>query len=287
MIDGQGTSNEAMAPDEAGHVGRKYSAPAAEKLLDIIEYASAVPEPMTATEIAAGLGRNVHELYRIIQVLEARGYLYRPPGSDHYHVSLKLFELAHQIPATRQLADAALPIMQALAPQAMQSCHLGVLSGRDLLIIIQANAPLPMGYSVALGARFPFEETSSGLVLYAHSAPDTRAALDRAVGNEAALATVRQQAAKILSRGHDLRPSIAVEGVTNVSAPIFDYLGHVVAALTVPYLRQRAATVPLEEVLDLTIRAGADVSRQLGAGSRRTAEEAPAPPPKRTRRGRG
>ena len=50
-------------------------------------------------------------------MLEARGYLYRRARSDRYRLSLKLFELAHQTPSVRQLTDAALPVMQALAPR--------------------------------------------------------------------------------------------------------------------------------------------------------------------------
>ena len=51
---------------------------------------------------------------------------------------------------------------QALAPSTQQSCHLVVLSGREALIVLQIDSPLPMRYSVMLGAKFPFEETSSG-----------------------------------------------------------------------------------------------------------------------------
>jgi DNA-binding IclR family transcriptional regulator len=50
--------------------------------------------------------------------------------------------------------------------------------------------------------------------------------------------------------------------------PIFDYLGHIVAALTVPYMPQRASTVPLERVCELTVEAGLAISRDLGAGNR-------------------
>jgi DNA-binding IclR family transcriptional regulator len=50
--------------------------------------------------------------------------------------------------------------------------------------------------------------------------------------------------------------------------PIFDYLGHVVAALTMPYVPQRAATVPLETARDLVVEAGRAISIDLGAGSR-------------------
>ncbi|WP_306119075.1 MULTISPECIES: IclR family transcriptional regulator [unclassified Roseitalea] len=275
MRDTRSKPAPAAVPTERGK--RTYNVPAAEKALDLIEYAATMPEGLTATELAAGVGRSVHEIYRVIQVLEARGYLYRPPGSDRYKLSLKLFELAHRIPTTRQLADAALPIMQALAPATMQSCHLAVLSGADVLIIMQADPPLPMRYSVSLGARFPFEETSSGLLLYAFSDAATREGLDRAVAaretGAGPVATVRRQAEEIVARGHDLRASLAVDGVTNISVPIFDYLGHVVAALTVAHLKQRAATVPLETVLEHTIDAGRALSRQLGAGSRLSEDE--------------
>ncbi len=57
--------------------------------------------------------------------------------------------------------------------------------------------------------------------------------------------------------------------------PVFDYLGHVVAALTVPYMPQRAARVPLEQVRELTIEAGRAISLNLGAGSREPAAAAP------------
>lgn len=266
-------------PEERGgeRGARKYSVPAAEKTLEILEYAAAMPGGLSATELAAGLGRGVNEIYRILQVLDSRGYLYRPPGSDRYFMSLKLFELAHEVPATRKLADAALPIMQALAPDTLQSCHLAVLNGSDVLIILQCDPPLPMRYSVSLGARFPFEETSSGLVLYANADARVREALDRILASRPQggqqLRTLHRQAEGILERGHDLRPSLSVDGVTNISVPIHDHLGHAVAALTVAYLKQRAATVPIEAVFKRTIDAGLALSRQLGAGSRLPKQE--------------
>ncbi len=253
---------------------RTYSVPAAEKALDIIEFLAAQPDGMTVTEIAAGLSRTVHELYRVVLVLEARGYLYRRAGSDRYRLSLKLFELAHQTSSVRQLTDAALPIMQALAPQAQQSCHLAVMSGHEALIVLQIDSPLPMRYSVMLGAKFDFAETSSGVIIYAYSTEQVRGELDAylvAEGRAAETADVHARAAGILDTGSEVKTSLAVGGVTNISVPVFDYLGHIVAALTVPYVPQRAATVTLEAVRELAVEAGRRISMNLGAGSREVA----------------
>jgi len=262
---------EAMEP-EAGK--RTYSVPAAEKALDIIEFLAGQSDGMTVTEIAAALGRSVHELYRVVLVLEARGYLYRRSGSDRYRISLKLFELAHQTSSVRQLTDAALPTMQALSPMAQQSCHLAVLSGHEALIVLQIDSPLPMRYSVMLGAKFDFAETSSGVVIYAHSSEPVRLQLDAAlVDRKAELAAVHSRARAILRDGYEVKKSLAVGGVTNISVPVFDYLGHIVAALTVPYVPQRAATVSLDSVRVMAVEAGRRISTDLGAGSRATAPE--------------
>lgn len=250
---------------------RNYSVPAAEKALDIIEFLASQPDGLTVTEIAGALGRTVHELYRVILVLEARGYLYRRSGSDRYRLSLKLFELAHQTSSVRQLTDAALPVMQALAPKAQQSCHLAVMSGHEALIVLQIDSPLPMRYSVMLGAKFDFAETSSGVVIYAYSPEHVRQQLDASLmaqGRSVEIAAVATRASSILELGYEVKTSLAVGGVTNISVPVLDYLGNVVAALTVPYVPQRAARVPLEAVRDLAVAAGRAISTDLGAGSR-------------------
>jgi DNA-binding IclR family transcriptional regulator len=250
---------------------RSYSVPAAEKALDIIEFLAGQPDGMTVTEIAGALQRSVHELYRVVLVLEARGYLYRRAGSDRYRLSLKLFELAHQTSSVRQLTDAALPIMQALSPKAQQSCHLAVLSGHEALIVLQIDSPLPMRYSVMLGAKFDFAETSSGVVIYAYSSDEVRGQLDtylKSEGRNTEVADVAARAKSIGRLGFEVKKSLAVGGVTNISVPVFDYLGHVVAALTVPYVPQRAATVSIEKVRDFAIEAGRAISTNLGAGSR-------------------
>jgi DNA-binding IclR family transcriptional regulator len=271
MSTGEADLPEAMET-EAGK--RTYSVPAAEKVLDIIEFLAGQSDGMTVTEIAAALGRSVHELYRVVLVLEARGYLYRRSGSDRYRISLKLFELAHQTSSVRQLTDAALPTMQALSPMAQQSCHLAVLSGHEALIVLQIDSPLPMRYSVMLGAKFDFAETSSGVVIYAHSSEPVRQQLDAALADrKAELAAVHSRARAILRDGYEVKKSLAVGGVTNISVPVFDYLGHIVAALTVPYVPQRAATVSLDSVRVMAVEAGRRISTDLGAGSRATAPE--------------
>lgn len=262
---------EAVPPadDAEAESGRRdYKVPAAEKALDILEFMAGCREDVTQTEISAALGRSIHEVYRIIQLLEGRGYLIRTK-SDRYRLSLKLFELAHMHPPVNRLIDTALPVMRALAGRADQSCHLVVLRGSTVLIVLQVESPLPMRYSVALGSHFPILETSSGAVLLAFMPPDERdALLDRLLAEgEAGVerAAVEERLSAILDNGFEMRASLAVDGCTNITLPIRDHMGATIAALTVPYLPQKQARLSRAAVFEEARAAALEISRGLGA----------------------
>ncbi len=101
------------------------------------------------------------EVYRIIQLLERRGYLQRDPASDLYVASLKLFTLAHSTQQIRGLSDAAIGPMRELVNAINQSCHLAVLDrrrGGDRLPgqFAAGDALLGIAWRTVSGARDQF-----------------------------------------------------------------------------------------------------------------------------------
>lgn len=237
--------------------GRRYSAPALEKGLDILELLAAGQEGMTQSTIAARLGRSVSELFRMLAVLEQRGYIYRERPEDLYYLSLRMFELANRHPPTKRLLDVALPQMRALAETARQSVHLAVRSDQDLLIIAQIESPEPAGLTVRLGRR-PLAATASGRVLMAFSRagsatdPSGPAAHERGADSSAADAV---RVASIAERGYEEVDDESLSGVTDISYPLTDLTGLAVAALTVPYLRRRGSQPSAARVRELVAAA--------------------------------
>ncbi len=63
--------------------------------------------------------------------------------------------------------------------------------------------------------------------------------------------------------------SFTIAGVVNISAPVRDITGRVVAAMTVPYVRRLSGTtvVPLDEARESLLEMADRISRQLGAGA--------------------
>src|SRR5579862_4783552 len=145
----------------------KYRAPALEKGLAVLELLARANEPMSLNAISRSLNRSASELFRMIQVLESHGYLELANTGEGYVLSNKLFALGMTRAPTRALHDAALPVMHRLAERIGQSCHLGVVSADQMVIVARVEAPGDLGFSVRIGYRRALIASTSGLVLYA------------------------------------------------------------------------------------------------------------------------
>ena len=153
----------------AAHV---YAVPALEKGLDLLELLSAEAAPQSQAEIARKLGRSPGEIFRMLNCLERRGWIGKEEGSGRYHVTLKLYELAHTHTPVEQLLRAAARPMRALARSLRESVHLSVLSQGKLVVLAQEESPEPRRLSIEVGGRFPAVHTVSGRLLLAHLSKD-------------------------------------------------------------------------------------------------------------------
>src|SRR5690606_35534132 len=101
-------SGGSMPGSDTTRTDRHYAAPALEKGLDILELLSAEGDGLTQHQIAQSLGRSASEIFRMLSVLERRGYLLRA-ADGVYRLSLRMFELAHRHPPIRRLLTVAMP----------------------------------------------------------------------------------------------------------------------------------------------------------------------------------
>jgi DNA-binding IclR family transcriptional regulator len=253
--------------DEATGRQARYRVPAVDKALDILELLSKEANGLAMTTLAERLDRTISEIYRTVQLLEARGYLERNADGDRYSVTMKLFRLAHAMPRVHSVSALALPIMEQLAADIEQSCHLAVLDGFDILIIAQVDSPLPRQYSVTLGARLPVWEASSGNLLLAQLPEAKREALFRSMSRVVApevLQQFRERVAEIAGTGQEQRESYFVSGLLSISRPIFNHFNTTIAALTVPFLHHKRVVVTPEEASERLAQAARQLSRELG-----------------------
>jgi len=243
----------------------KYRAPALEKGLAVLELLAGAQAPMSLNAVSRALNRSISELFRMIQVLEFHGYLELAGSGEGYVLSNKLFALGMRRAPIRNLHDAALPVMHRLAESIGQSCHLGVASADQMVIVARVEAPGYLGFSVRVGYRRPLVDSTSGLVLYAFQSELVRTEWKRRL----APTVDRREWMRFERQGHAARKSgyvtsesHDVQGVIDLSTPVTQS-GGVAAALTVPYMKSaRSLSVP--ETVGPLVAAAREISAELG-----------------------
>lgn len=228
---------------------RRYRAPALEKGLDILELLAAQGAPMTPSQISAALERSMSELFRMIQVLEYKGYITPAETGDGYELSNKLFTLGMARAPIRSLLEAALPIMRELSRAVRQSCHLAVVSDDQMVVVARVENEGYLGFSVRPGYRRSLIESTSGSVLFAFQPPAVRQVwAERLRPLETAGRSLKDFVARtdaIRERGYEQAESGFTRGVTDLSAPVLSG-GAAIAALTIPFVQ----TLPLQVGVD-------------------------------------
>jgi DNA-binding IclR family transcriptional regulator len=249
----------------------RYGAPALEKGLDLLEILADEAGALTQKQLAERVGRSVGEIFRMLGVLERRGYVVRDGLTGRYSLTLKLFVLGNRHQPTRRLQAAALPVMQELAEAIGQSCHLVVATEERMTVVAQAEPRGPMVFTVKQGADFPLSAHRVSARILAAFAPQARRdAMLRAMSAQdgtSDAAALRSRLERIAREGCDIVPSETIGGVIDLAFPVFDHEGYAKASLVVPLLPEIGRTPETETVKARVAEAARRISVATGGAA--------------------
>ncbi|KYZ88073.1 IclR family transcriptional regulator domain-containing protein [Alloalcanivorax xenomutans] len=107
------------------------------RALDVLELLERTSEPLSLTEVVAAMGEATTIVYRILQTLEARGYVYRRPGDKRYSYtgrSTGAGSISRAVDLLRAAAD--------YLPESASTEQLSRQAGLDPHIALEILAPL-------------------------------------------------------------------------------------------------------------------------------------------------
>jgi len=244
----------------------RYRAPALEKGLDVIELLAAEKTPLNLSAISQRLGRSSGELFRMLQVLEFKGFITTSDSGNGYVLTNKLFALAMAQAPVRSLVETALPIMRKLTFEIGQSCHIAVASEDQIVVITRIERPGDLGFSVRIGYRREIVRATSGLVLFAYQNEDVRRSwLKRCRLKGDAADSFVERANAVRTRGHHEAASDFVRGIVDLSAPILR--GETaVAALTCPFVHSNPLVMEMDQSVEHIRAAARLISEEIAHG---------------------
>jgi DNA-binding IclR family transcriptional regulator len=185
-------------------------------------------------------------VFRMVSQLLDLGWMER--DGDRYVVGKRLFELASLARVRTRLRELVLPFMQDLYEATHETVHLAVLDDTDVLYIEKIAGHRRAQCPSRVGGRMPAHCTALGKVLLGH-AP---AALEQVVAAKLRSRTpativsanrLRQEVAQVRRDGAGYDREECVPGLGCVAAPLMQFDGRCVAAISIaaPIRRQQFA----------------------------------------------
>jgi DNA-binding IclR family transcriptional regulator len=240
-----------------------------DRALSVLEILAAHREA-GVTDIAAELGVHKSTAFRLVAVLESRGFVEQLADRGKYRLGFGVVRLAGAAAAQSDIAQEGRRVCQALAADLEETVNIAILDSDRAVNITQVRGPAALSTHNWVGQGTPLHATSSGKVLLAH-APDTvrKSALSRELQRYTGATitdpeVLRQDLDRIVELGWGSTVEEFEVGLSAVAAPVRGADGDVVAALSVsgPSFRMGVQDFPR---LARRVVAGADeLSRRLG-----------------------
>lgn len=230
-------------------------------------------EQATAAELAEVLGEPRSSVHRLLRQLYEVGWVDQSTGRGQWTVGLQLFRLGSTAVQRMDVRKAALPHMVELHEYSGETVFLIIRRDLVAVCIERLEGRRVQSIALMLGGSMPLHCGAGPLALLAHL-PDevhrewmvatSTSGLEQMNRSEPpTVASVEEELKLIRARGYAVSDRDVTPGIAAVGAPVFDYRGRVVAAMSVSGIRESI----LDPELDLagrTVAAAAAASRDLG-----------------------
>lgn len=223
--------------------------PAADQTLRILRHLARRPAPIAASALARDLGIPRSTVYHLLAALEAHGFVVHLAQEQRWGLGTSAFELAGGYARQEPLARLGRPLIAALADRIGENAHLAVMSGRDVLYIVEERAMRRPTLVTEVGVRLPAHLTATGRAMLAalpHPQvralfPDTSAFTTRTGTGPSRPPELRTMLREVRRRGFSVEDDEVTIGFSSVGLAVCDHSGWPVAAIAVTWASDAAS----------------------------------------------
>ena len=239
--------------------------------LDVLEEFKGDAVELGVTELSKKLKLHKNNIFRLLATLEARGYIEQNKSTENYRLGLKSLELGQTFIRQMGLLRQARQTLERLAERANETTYLAIIRNHDVIYLDVVEANQTVRVASRVGLRLPPYCTAVGKVLIAsESEEEIRKRLPEIMEKRTPKTLTDpkglvEHLKKVNSQGYALDDEEFEEGVRCIGAPVRDYTGNVVAAVSIsgPAMRMTEKKI-VDDLVHAVKEAAEEISRRLG-----------------------
>jgi len=240
-----------------------------ERVFMILEYLSQSNIPRGPTEIAVATGLNKSTVYRLVSSMCSGGYLERTYAGT-YHISVKLVEIVSNHISNLELQTEARPFLSELHAQLGLIVHLGILDSDEVVYVEKMDINRNLRIYAQIGMRVPAFCSSLGKCLLSSLSGEEFDVLFRdrslnryTINTITTIPELKEHLREVRRQGWALDNEEYIAGNRCVAAPIFDYRGEIIAAVSASGPTSLLSDKRIPVVVERVRQAASEISRRL------------------------
>jgi DNA-binding IclR family transcriptional regulator len=247
------------------------SVPALVRGLAILERIAKSRRGLTFAQLTRHFDFPKSSVHTLLLTFEREGYLRRDTDTGRYMAGAKLVNIASMTVDSIVLQEKAAPLLHALAAETGMTAHLAILDRDEVALVAKVDRPGRHRVATWIGKRVDVHCTSLGKSLIAYF-PDED--VDRLIGDRGLLRhnentivspqRLKEELARTRALGYAMDDEEEEIGVRCIGAPVRNWDGHVVAAVSVTGSTSRINAETLEQIAGQVKQTALGISRQLG-----------------------
>ena len=243
-----------------------------ERALQILNCFSTEKQSLTLSQISEILNLSRATILRLCSTLIKYRFLKQDVSSKQYSLGIRIFELGTIVFHSFSLRRIASPHLSKLQMKLGTTVFLGILDNDELLFIDKKDDPMnPITFSAKIGTRRPPHWGMLGPAILAYlpendvekllqKFPVKAAAKNSLRKNEEFLKWLKQ----IKQQGYVFDDQTAMDGISGISAPIFDLSGKAIGAIGAAFISSSVNSKSLKKIIKEAINAAQNISRDMG-----------------------
>ncbi len=229
-----------------------YLVPAVDKALRILAMLKSEGREMTMAEIARATGWHKSSVQKLLVTLNHYGVVERDEMTKRYRLGLTLAEYGRVALNNLDIRHSAKPFLKELVDSSGETAVLAILHETKMVMVDKKEPVVQIRASPFIGTRFPATATSNGKALLAWLPEDRVYEIMQIEGLPAFTknsttnpAAYQKELNATRKRGFAVDQEEFQEGVSGVSAPVFNLRGQVIATLSLvgPAFRMTEAKI--------------------------------------------